>query len=191
MRVVCTADNAVELQVATYVTFDSHAPKYGHEHYGMTEIPMYGMGGMFQASGRPEAPGTNGTCLPSGSRPETALRSDPGATTTVTRGGIRSDATSWPARGMPLASSADIVAEYGNRIPDAMGKAARGGRPEVCSQLIDLAGSGNACRMAVETRIARYPGHCAYCDEPIRVGDPIRLVTNTMDWIHASHDLDA
>ena len=43
--------------------------------------------------------------------------------------------------------------------------------------------------MAVETRIARYPGPCAYCGDPIRVGDPIRRVTNTMDWIHASHDL--
>jgi hypothetical protein len=43
--------------------------------------------------------------------------------------------------------------------------------------------------MAVETRIARYPGRCAYCDDPIRVGDPIRRVTDTMDWIHASHDL--
>ena len=59
-----------------------------------------------QASGRREAPGTNGACLPSGSRPETALRSDPGATTTVTRGGIGGDATFWPAQGVPFVCQA-------------------------------------------------------------------------------------
>ena len=41
------------------------------------------------------------------------------------------------------------------------------------------------------TTTARYKGRCAYCDDPIRPGDRIRRVSNTMDWIHASHDLDA
>jgi hypothetical protein len=50
--------------------------------------------------------------------------------------------------------------------------------------------SGNTCRV-IETVTARYRGRCAYCDVPIRVGDKIRRVTNTTDWIHASHDLDA
>ena len=41
------------------------------------------------------------------------------------------------------------------------------------------------------TTTARYPGRCAYCNDPIRPGDRIRRVADTMDWIHASHDLDA
>ena len=38
---------------------------------------------------------------------------------------------------------------------------------------------------------ARYDGRCVYCDDPIRPGDRIRRVADTMDWIHARHDLDA
>ena len=36
------------------------------------------------------------------------------------------------------------------------------------------------------TRTARYPGHCDYCDGPIRPGDRIRADGGI--WIHASHD---
>ena len=71
-----------------------------------------------QESGRREAPGTNGACLPSGSRPETALRSDPGATTTVTCGGISGDATFWPARGVPFVCQALTFPQVRARQPD-------------------------------------------------------------------------
>ena len=46
-------------------------------------------------------------------------------------------------------------------------------------------------RTGTGTTIARYEGPCAYCDDRIQIGDPIRRVSNTMDWIHASHDLYA
>lgn len=41
------------------------------------------------------------------------------------------------------------------------------------------------------TMTARYPGRCACCDGPIRPGDRIRRAPDTVDWVHAGHDLDA
>ena len=38
---------------------------------------------------------------------------------------------------------------------------------------------------------AREPGRCACCDGPIRPGDRIRRAPDTVDWVHAGHDLDA
>jgi len=48
---------------------------------------MHGIRGYVSGIRAPRGTRTNGACLPSGSRPETALRSDPGATTTVTASG--------------------------------------------------------------------------------------------------------
>ena len=97
-----------------------------------------------QASGRREAPGTNGACLPSGSRPETALRSDPGATTTVTRGGIGGDATFWPAQGVPFVCQALTFPQVRAWQPDTRcgWETLWAGLPGVCSRLIDLAERG-------------------------------------------------
>jgi len=97
-----------------------------------------------QAFGRREAPGTNGACLLSGSRPETALRSDPGATTTVTRGGIGGDATFWPAQGVPFVCQALTFPQVRAWQPDTRcgWETHWAGLPGVCSRLIDLAERG-------------------------------------------------
>jgi hypothetical protein len=55
----------------------------------------------------------------------------------------------------------------------------------------DAGARSRVTRTGTGTTIARYKGRCAYCDDPIQPGDPIRRVSNTMDRIHASHDLDA
>jgi hypothetical protein len=35
------------------------------------------------------------------------------------------------------------------------------------------------------TMDARYPGHCAYCDGPILIGEEIRRIG--ADWVHTRH----
>lgn len=57
-----------------------------------------------------------------------------------------------------------------------------------CTGTDDRASEKVAARV---TMTARYKGRCAYCDGPIRPGDRIRRVPDTIDWVHAGHDLDA
>jgi hypothetical protein len=65
--------------------------------------PMHGIRGYVSGIRAPRGTRTNGACLPSGSRPETALRSDPGATTTVTAsGGHRTSGCPQPNRSRPV-----------------------------------------------------------------------------------------